>query len=158
MVVASCYLIDYTGRFYFPVTPSELWAAIERLEQFEHFWGWLSDLSVDGPALEAGTVLRGTVAPPVPYRMYVEVELTECVPERLIDADVTGDLAGVAHLRIRPCPQGTVADVEWSLEMLQAPMRMAARVAHPLLKWGHDRVVDATVAGFRYHLRRDPTA
>ncbi|MDA8182818.1 MAG: hypothetical protein M0035_00035, partial [Actinomycetota bacterium] len=42
--------------------------------------------------------------------------------------------------------------VAWSIEMMQAPMRLADRVAHPLLCWGHDRVVDMTVAGFRRHV------
>jgi len=31
-------------------------------------------------------------------------------------------------------------------------MRLAARAAAPLLRWGHDRVVDMTVAGFRRQL------
>ena len=39
--------------------------------------------------------------------------------------------------------------------MMQRPMRMAARVAHPLLRFGHDRVVEATVAGYRRHLAQD---
>jgi hypothetical protein len=30
-----------------------------------------------------------------------------------------------------------------------APLRVAAHVAHPLMRWGHDRVVDMAVAGFR---------
>jgi hypothetical protein len=29
---------------------------------------------------------------------------------------------------------------------------MAARLAHPALRWGHDRVVEATVRSFRHHL------
>ena len=33
-----------------------------------------------------------------------------------------------------------------------ALIAIAALVGHPLLRWGHDRVVDATVAGFRRHL------
>jgi hypothetical protein len=36
--------------------------------------------------------------------------------------------------------------------MTQLSMRVAARFAHPLLRWGHDRVVDATVAAFRRQL------
>ena len=36
--------------------------------------------------------------------------------------------------------------------MMQRPMRLAARVAHPVLRWGHDRVVEMTVNGFRRHL------
>jgi hypothetical protein len=39
--------------------------------------------------------------------------------------------------------------------MMQRPMRAAARVASPVLRWGHDRVVAATVSGFRRQLR-DP--
>ena len=151
-MAASPYVIDYTGRFSFPVPPSEVWAAISRLDQFERWWGWLGELEVDGPGLQTGTVLRGTVAPPVPYRMRVAVELGRCVSERLIDGSVTGDLVGEAHLRLHPTADGTVTDVDWSLEMMQLPMRVAARVAYPLLRWGHDRVVEATVRGFRSQL------
>ena len=44
------------------------------------------------------------------------------------------------------------AHATWSIEMMQRPMRLAARIALPLLRWGHDRVVEATVDGFRGHL------
>ena len=147
--------MDYAGRFTFPVPPLELWAAIERIDQFERWWNWLGDLELDGHGLCPGSVLRGTVAPPVPYRMSVAVELDRCLPGQLIDAEVSGDLAGDASLRLEPDGpqgQGTVAEVEWSLEMRQLPMRVAARFAYPLLRWGHDRVVEATVAGFRRQL------
>jgi len=154
-VVASCYVMDYAGRFTFPVAPLELWAAIERIDQFELWWKWLGDLKLDGGGLRTGSVLRGTVAPPVPYRMRVAVELGRCLPGQLIDAAVTGDLDGPASLRLQPYgPDGsrTVALVGWSLEMKQLPMRVAARLAYPFLRWGHDRVVEATVAGFRAQL------
>ena len=36
------------------------------------------------------------------------------------------------------------------------PMRLAARIGHPMLRWGHDRVVDATVDGFRRHVSEAP--
>lgn len=146
--------MDYSGRFSFPVPPDELWSAIERLDQFESWWGWLGHLQVDGPGLKEGSVLRGTVSPPVPYRMRVEVELLRCVPSELIDARVSGDLAGDAHLRMKPDGQGTITDVSWSVEMLQRSMRIAARFAFPLLRWGHDRVVEATVTSFRRQLRQ----
>ena len=173
--------MDYAGRFTFPVTPLELWSAIERIDQFERWWSWLGDLQLDGDGLRAGSVLRGTVAPPVPYRMRVAVELGRCEPGELIDAAVTGDLAGEARLRLEPAGRGTldgnplsgesarsgtgaaepvsstVAEVTWSLEMKQLPMRVAARFAYPLLRWGHDRVVEATVAGFRRQLASRPT-
>jgi hypothetical protein len=44
--------------------------------------------------------------------------------------------------------------IGWDVEMMQRRMRMAARVARPLLQWGHDRVVEAAVRGFRRQLTR----
>jgi uncharacterized protein YndB with AHSA1/START domain len=145
--------MDYRARFSFPVPPHQLWAAVERLDQFERWWGWLGELHVEGPGLRDGTVLRGTVSPPLPHRIRVEVELQRCVPGQLIDARVRGDLYGHAHLRLQPDGDGTVTDVVWSLEMRQGPMRIGARLAYPLLRWGHDRVVDATVSSFRRQLQ-----
>lgn len=151
-MTGSAYTIGYRGRFDFAVPPPELWAGLERLDQFEGWWAWLGELEVHGSGLSTGSVLRGTVAPPVPYRMRVAVELTRCVPERLIDASVSGDLVGEAHLRLEPTAQGTRAAVDWELEMMQRRMRVAALFAYPLLRWGHDRVVEATVRGFRSQL------
>jgi hypothetical protein len=36
--------------------------------------------------------------------------------------------------------------------MMQRPMRLASRFGRPLLQWGHDRVVESTVDGFRHRL------
>jgi hypothetical protein len=93
------------------------------------------------------------VAPPVPYRMRIRVELTQCEPPELIDATVSGDLEGEAHLRLRPAGPNSMVEVAWTVEMMQRPMRLASRMGgRPLLQWGHDRVVDMTVAGFRRRL------
>jgi hypothetical protein len=52
-------------------------------------------------------------------------------------------------LRLEDVDDGTRVAVAWSLEMRSAPLRVAARVAYPLLRWGHDRVVDMAVSGFQ---------
>jgi carbon monoxide dehydrogenase subunit G len=152
-VAGSCYVMDYSGSFTFPVPPQDVWNAIGRLDQFERWWGWLDEFQVDGSGLDCGSVLSGVVSPPVPYRIGVEVHLERCEPCRLIDAFVRGDLEGDAHLRLDPYHGGSLAHVDWSLEMRQAPMRMAALIAYPLLRWGHDRVVDLTVSSFRRQLQ-----
>lgn len=153
-MAASQYLMNYAGRFFFPVPASELWDAIERFDQFERWWGWLGDLKIEGDGLQAGSRLVGTVAPPLPYRMQVIVQFDRCEHEHSVEASVSGDLAGPAHLRLHPTASGTDAEVDWSLEMRQLPMRIAARVAYPLLRWGHDQVVESTVNGFRRQLVR----
>ncbi|HZU71256.1 MAG TPA: SRPBCC family protein [Acidimicrobiales bacterium] len=152
MPSTSPYVIDYRASFSLPRPPAEVWAALERVDRFESWWRWLSELRLEGGGLRAGSVLYGVVSPPVPYRMRVRVELEDCEAPYTIDAAVHGDLEGRAGLLLEETAGGTLASVGWTIEMTQAPMRVAARLARPLLLWGHDRVVDATVAGFRRQL------
>jgi len=149
-------VIDYRGRFAFPVAPEAMWGSLERCERFESWWAWLREFRLEGSRLEDGAVLHGLVSPPVPYQMRVRVVLDHCEAPRRIDASVHGDLEGAAHLALEADGPGTRADVWWSIEMTQRSLRLASRVAYPLLRWGHDRVVDATVVGFRRHLAVEP--
>ena len=144
--------MTYHGQYEFGRSPADVWRAIEDVDQFESLWPWLEEFNLDGGCLARGSVLHGLVAPPLPYRMRIRVELTECEPYRHIDALVHGDLEGDAQLAIRESATGSSVDVHWTVEMMQRPMRMASRFAHPLLQWGHDAVVALTVAGFRRRL------
>jgi hypothetical protein len=140
--------IEYDEAFWFPVTPDQLWVIVERFDQFESWWRWLRNFRADEAGLVAGNVLHGTVVPPVPYQLRLEVRLRRCCRPRLVDAKVDGDLSGWAVLRLEDADDGTRVAVAWSLEMRSAPLRVAARVAYPLTHWGHDRVVEMAVAGF----------
>jgi len=148
-------VIDYDGTFVFPTPVGQLWATLVQVDDFSSWWSWLQEFSVEGSGLERGTVLRGVVAPPLPYRMRLDVVIEESVPERRIAALVHGDLEGAALLTFEGNDAETRVHATWSVEMMQLPMRLAARIAPRLLRWGHDRVVDATVDGFRRHLVGD---
>jgi hypothetical protein len=141
--------VDYHQAFWFPVTPDQLWVIAGQFDQFESWWGWLHDFRADERGLTAGNVLHGTVVPPVPYRLQLDVRIQRCDRPRLVNASVGGDLSGPAVLRLEGAGEGTRVAVDWSLEMRSAPLRIAARVAYPLMRWGHDRVVDMAVSGFR---------
>ena len=145
-------LITYREQYEFGQPPPELWRAMEEVDRFETWWSWLEEFRLEGGSLVTGAVLHGVVAPPLPYRMRIRVELTDCDPCRRIDAQVHGDLEGEAQLLISDAGGGSLVDVAWSVEMMQRPMRLASRIAHPLMQWGHDMVVAITVAGFRRRL------
>ncbi len=142
-------VISYQREFLFSVSPDQIWATIENVDEFERWWPWLEDFHLEGEGLVAGAVLSGMVVPPLPYRMRLVVELMACEPPTAIDAIIDGDLRGHARLRLRPDGHGANVEVAWTVEMMQRPMRMASRVAGPLLRWGHDRVVEVTVGNFR---------
>ncbi len=141
--------VEYRAAFWFPVAADQLWVMAGRFDQFESWWGWLRDFQAGEGGLVTGNVLRGTVVPPVPYRLCLDVRLRRCDRPRLVEATVDGDLSGHATLRLEDANDGTRVAVAWSLEMRSAPLRVAARVAYPLMRWGHDRVVDMAVAGFQ---------
>jgi hypothetical protein len=84
--------------------------------------------------------------------MRLQVILDDCVPERCINAAVHGDLEGVARIAFEGDDAETRVHATWTIEMTQPSMRVAARLAPRLLRWGHDRVVDATVQGLRRRL------
>jgi hypothetical protein len=144
--------MEYSGSHRFSISPRDLWSAIERTDRFSEWWGWLEEFHVQGEGLAQGSVLSGVVAPPVPYRMRIRVEILRVEPGAEIRAAVHGDLEGEAWLALHPVPRSDsecILDIGWRVEMMQRPMRLACKFAYPLLRWGHDRVVDMTVASFR---------
>lgn len=138
-------VIEYSATHDFSLTPEELWSAIEHVDSFGGWWGWLQEFRLEGDGLREGSVLHGVVAPPLPYRMRIRVDIVRSVPHVLLDAEVHGDLEGTAHFQIQRSQRGSTVSIEWRVEMMQRPMRLADRFAHPLLKWGHDRVVEMTL-------------
>jgi polyketide cyclase/dehydrase/lipid transport protein len=150
--VSRSAVIEYEGTFTFAAPVGQIWAAIGRFDRYPSWWSWLQHFDVDGNALAPGTVLRGVVVPPLPYRMRLDVIVDQVIAEQFVTAIVHGDLEGVASLTFERDGDRTQICARWTIEMMQPPMRVAARIAHPLLRWGHDRIVDATVDSFRRHL------
>lgn len=142
-------IVEYERTFRFSAPLHQVWEAVCAVDRYEEWWRWLSGLRVEGGGVAEGGVLEGWVAPPVPYRMRVSVAIDRVRPPSLVDATVDGDLRGRASLRLRGDGDCTDVTTAWDIEMMQPAMRVASRVAGPLLRWGHDRVVDMTVAGFR---------
>jgi hypothetical protein len=141
--------IDYQGEFWLPVPPDRLWTTIERFDLFESWWGWLREFQADAAGLVAGNALHGMVVPPLPYRLRLDIRLHQCDRPRSVQAAVGGDVSGRAALRLEDADGGTRVSVSWSLEMRSVPLRLAARLAYPMLRWGHDQVVGMAIAGFR---------
>jgi carbon monoxide dehydrogenase subunit G len=155
-VTKSPYVVEYEATFTFAATPERVWAVLERFEALAATWHWLREFHVDGAGLHEGNVVRGVVVPPVPYQMRLDVVLDECAPAEHINASIHGDLEGSAHIAFDGDESETHANAVWTIEMMQPAMRVAARIAPRLLRWGHDRVVTATVNGLRRHLADEP--
>ena len=150
-------VVHYIGEFWVAVPAAELWQMIETIERYQEWWPWLEGLSSQRPGLVAGNVLRATVVPPVPYRVRLQVRFESCERPSLAVATVSGDLRGPASLSFVEQAGGTRVRAEWTLDAASTTMRVAAKVARPLMRWAHDRVVEMAVTGITRRVPPEPS-
>jgi len=143
---------SYKGTFGFDAAPEKLWSSLERVDLFETWWPWMRDVRLEGEVLSPGSVLTFRIVPPVPYRMSIEVEVTESDPGRLLLGRVTGDLRGWGRLDFSPAGRGTVVVTTWDVEVSNAAIRTVMRIARPLLLWAQQWAVESSLRGFRRYL------
>ena len=139
--------------FAFTVGPAELWSALTGVEHYRSWWPWLRHF--DGASFVEGARWRCAVRAPLGYPVRFEVALSDVVPGRSAVAEVTGDIAGHARLDVRPTDggggggggselrlQATLASKRWML-------RAIARLAPPVARFGHNRLLSTGVRQFR---------
>jgi len=148
----SLYLMSYEGAHEIDAPIDEVWRATTRLDELESWFAWLKHLRISDETLRTGTRFEFVAVSPLPYKMSVSAVATEVTEHELIQADIFGDLVGLASLRLEETDTGTIVTLKWDVELMQTAMRLAARVSKPLLRWGQDWAVKIAVAGARRHL------
>jgi hypothetical protein len=155
--MSSRYTIEYRRQFAFDVPPRIVWAASLEFSSWRNSSTWVHNLEVHGRGLNDGTVLSATVATPVAHPMHVMLELERCLPFELIAATLSGDFRGKGRLLLQDDNAATRAQVAWAVEMMPRSLRAVARVAGPLLRWGHDVLAKNTIDAVRARVYQLPT-
>lgn len=140
-------LIHSDRRHRFSVSPAELWSAIAQVDAYRQWWPWLRQL--DAASLEAGQVWRAIVQPPLPYRLRFDIHLADVRAPHHASANVTGDIEGRARLEIASTPDGSELHVVSELAPTSSVLRAVARVASPIVHYGHEWVLDTGLRQFR---------
>ena len=136
----------YRQTFALPSPVDEVWASLERLDDYQRWWPWLVGFELNG--LAEGATAACTVQAPLPYRLRFAVDLVEVEAGRLVDGVVSGDLAGPARMELAPSRTGSLATLSWQLEPHGRLVRVLGATARPVLRWGHDRIVEAGLRQF----------
>lgn len=134
-------------RYRFPFGPDELWTRISRTDEFQTWWPWLRDF--DGRGLSTDDVWSCEVRPPVLYVVRFAVTLHEVVAGRSIAARVSGDIDGSATLHVEADGSGSSAWLVADLAPRKRTLRVMSIVARPLLRFGHNWILDTGVRQFR---------
>ena len=132
----------------FEVGREALWLVLARTDEFPRWWTWLRRFEV-GSGLVDGAVARCVVRPPLPYVLRFDVAVERVVPAALVETTVSGDIEGPARLELSGDGDRAEARLVWEVDVRDPLLRTAARVARPLMEWGHEWVVDTGVEQFR---------
>lgn len=139
-----------TDRVYgFPIGPDELWARIGQVAEFERWWPWLR--TFDGDRVSTGEVWRCTVRPPLPYAVRFTVTIDDVHAARSVSATISGDIGGIAVLHIEPDSSGCLVRLFADLAPVKQSLRALAIAARPIVRFGHDWVLDTGARQFLAH-------
>ena len=133
-------------HFEFDATPTALWAALSSVDDYRRWWPWLREF--DARSLAAGEEWRCTVKPPLPYVVRFTVRFEDVQPEVNIDASVHGDIEGPAQLSIGPSDNGCAVTLTSALRPTNVVLRAASTIGRPLVRYGHDWVLDIGAGQF----------
>lgn len=128
-------------------TPSAVWAALERVEDYPVWWPWLREL--DGSTLAPGVRWTCRISPGLPWSLRLAIDLSIVEPGR-VEATVSGDVAGTARITLAShVTGGTTIELESVLQAERGATAVLHRVAPSVSHQAHDRVVDRALAQFR---------
>lgn len=133
-------------RYRLPVPPAELWAALTRVDDYQSWWPWLRGF--DATLLAGDEIWDCLVQPPLPYRVRFAVALDEVHAPTTVRASITGDVVGDARLEIVERAGGSEARLVSHLEPGNGFLRAVARIAAPMVRYGHDWVLDTGARQF----------
>jgi hypothetical protein len=149
---ASRFHVPFERTFVFDGSPDDLWGAVALLARRNDFDERLFRFELDGRPLETGSTVDVEVTPPLPYRVRLQIQFSECIRPSEVKIAIRGDVDGVGSVRLLQRGDKTYVMATWNVEMVQPAMRTAARVAYPIVVWGQDLAVDAIVRAFRRQL------
>lgn len=136
-----------TDRSYrFPFDADELWARINRTEHYTNWWPWLRDF--DGERLRSGEVWRCAVQPPLPYAVRFTISIDDVVDRHSVAVRVDGDIMGTAQLHVEGATVGSSLRLVADLAPRKQSMQALSIVAGPLVRFGHNWVLDTGARQF----------
>lgn len=138
----------FDRAWHFDVPVEHLWHVFADTSAYPRWWSWLHDY--EAVPLEAGSIARFRVRPPLPYALRFTVTIDEVVPYERVATTVSGDASGAAELLLSTTQDGGAeARLIWSLDLRRPFLTRLERVARPAMVLGHDIVVSMGIRQFR---------
>ena len=132
--------------YHFAVPPRVVWATLAATNQYRAWWPWLREF--DASDLAVGQHWRCEVRPPLPYSLRFVIELVEVDEPYVVAAVVDGDITGTARIEIGARRGGSDVHFTSRLAPARGSVGLIARCARPVVRRGHDWVLDTGARQF----------
>lgn len=133
-------------RYVIPLARPAVWRLISEVRHYQGWWSWLR--SFEAAALRTGEVWRCTVQPPLPYAVRFRVHLDEVRAPELVSARIDGDVHGTAVLTLSDLHHRCAMTLRSDLSPDATALRLSARFAAPVARYGHQWIIDSGVRRF----------
>lgn len=150
---ATAYQLTTWWHFDAPLEP--VWNAVACVDGWDAWWPGVTSVTLaPGDALGLGSVRRYTCRSALPLRLSFVARITRIVPQQLIEGRACGDLVGLGRCRLSGAGGQTTVCFDWQVHAASAWLNRLAPLVHPLLRWNHDRLMQAGGRGLERHLAR----
>lgn len=139
-----------SDRWYsFDATRQRVWDAFGSTGDYQSWWPWLQEFG-GGPFAE-GARWECVVSPPLPYLVRFTITLVAVHEARSVRATVEGEIAGRAEIELVDDRDGASCRLHLTSELAptQPALRLVAIAARPVVRRGHDWVLDTGARQFR---------
>jgi len=143
-------LIRSDRNWSFPAPPDAVWDQMSAVDHYRSWWPWLRTFDAD--ALDTAHIWTCAVQPPLPYSLRFAVTLDEVIPHHLVTATIAGDITGEARLELGATDDGCDVRLVSQLAPGNRFLRTIATVARPMVRFGHDWVLDTGADQFASRL------
>jgi hypothetical protein len=133
-------------QYRFDVPVDALWRRLSNVDDYRTWWPWLRRFEAE--KLAAGERWRCAVQPPLPYLLRFDLVLDAVRDCEQIEATVDGDITGTAIIDLADRGGATEVRLRSSLAPANRYLRTVAKVARPVVRYGHDWVLDTGARQF----------
>jgi uncharacterized protein YndB with AHSA1/START domain len=145
-----------TTTWSIPASIQAVWACLVDTKSWPSWWEYVATVEETdaGDAFGVNNARRYCWRTCLPYRLVLNLRVTEIQPCHHVIVEVTGDLQGEGRCYIYNTPETGCTQVEfhWQVRTLKPWMRWFTSLTAPIFAWNHNRVMKHGEKGLIGHL------
>lgn len=136
---------DLVSIWHLDAPVDQVWRELTDARRWPDWWSFVENVE----QIESGepdglhSLWRHAWRTLLPYRLDFLLRIVRIEAPRLLEAQVSGDLAGLGRCCLEATQTGTILRFDWRVRACKPWMRWLAPWARPLFLWNHKKVMQS---------------